>query len=209
MEKRKRGRETSDQKKSNNNTKKRGIMSMEEEEEEEDDFDVEISYKLENVNNFTRTEEYHREDDESGAGSGAGAGAGVFDFPWLKGSEEVNFRAEIDECLDSTFAASTSSYDYDDREIRQIATTTSNSGGGDNTGLFDKKTLRVHELDIDLDLNLDLDLIDQFFMDNLSNTATAQSSHHHDDNDQLKTKKIEDEQLKIDDQKLVEPKEGT
>ncbi|KAK4371534.1 hypothetical protein RND71_011009 [Anisodus tanguticus] len=188
MENKKRGRETSE----NNNRKKRQVITT-----NMDDGDIDVSCKLENTKNFSQTEEYHHDDE-----AGAGAGGGVFDFPWLKNGDDVNFRAEIDEYLDnSTFAASTSSYDYDDREICDIdtttTTTTTTSNSCDNV-LFDEKNMGL-----ELDLDLDFDLIDQYF------TGTTESSN----DDQLKMKKIEDEQLKIevndDHKKLVEPKDGT
>lgn len=128
-------------------------------------------------------------------------------FHGLKKGEDVNFRAEIDElCLDSTFACTgvcSTSYDFDDQDTlliptnsyRDIATTiTSNS----SCLFYDNNAL----LDLDLDL-------DEFYVENLSTMGAAdQSSDVH----QLKViNKIEDEQLKfqVDDQQLVDPKDGT
>ncbi|KAM3338468.1 hypothetical protein P3S68_030554 [Capsicum galapagoense] len=201
MENRKRGREISDQK-STNRKLKRKIMMMSTMDDNNDDVD-QISYKW---GNFMRKEKYH--DNEMGAGTGRG----VFDFPWIKGSGEVNFRAEIDECLESTLAvASTSSYNYyNDREI-DIATdiTTTTLLNFYDNGFFDDQKLLLAGLDIDLDFNLDLDLIDRFFNDNLLNVDTEQSSR---DDHQVKMNKIVDQQLKIEvngDKKLVEPKAKT
>ncbi|PHT54458.1 hypothetical protein CQW23_08920 [Capsicum baccatum] len=195
MENRKRGREISDQKSTNRKLKRKIMMTS----DNNDDVD-QISYKWEN---FMRKEKYH--DNEMG-------GRGVFDFPWIKGSGEVNFRAEIDECLESTLAvASTSSYNYyNDREI-DIATdiTTTTPLNFYDNGFFDDQKLLLAGLDIDLDFNLDLDLIGRFFNDNLLNVDTEQSSRDHD---QVKMNKIVDQQLKIEvngDKKTVEPKAKT
>lgn len=202
---RKRGRETLN---TTNNRKKHHVMMMMMM-NENDDFD-QIRYKWDNTKDFMRIKECHH-DDESGTSEGAGAETGVFDFPWIKENTDVNFKEEIDECLDGTFSIpTTSSYNYyDDREIDidTITITTTPLISSDNT-LFDQKKLLL-ELDIDLDFNLGLDLIDQFFTDNSSNTGTTESSR---DDDQLKVNKIDDQQLKIevnDDQKLVEPKDGS
>ncbi|KAK4721052.1 hypothetical protein R3W88_011285 [Solanum pinnatisectum] len=191
---RKRGRETLNR---IYNRKKQQVMMM----NEDDDFD-ENRYKWDNAKDFMRTEECH-EDDESGTSTGPGAETtGVFDFPWIKGNKDVNFKEEIEECLDSTFAVpttTTTSYNCYDDEIRIDATTITTTTP---TILCDQKKLLLG-LDIDLDFNLNPDLIDHFFTD------VVQSSC---DVDQLKVNEIEDQQLKIevnDDQKLVEPKDGS
>lgn len=160
---------------------------------EDDDFD-QIRYKWDNAKDFMRTEEFHQ-DDASGTSIGPNAETGVFDFPWIKGNRDVNFKEEIEECLDSTF----STYNCYDDEIHIDATTvtTTPSIFSDST-MFDQKKLLLG-LDIDLDFNLNPDLIDQFFTD------TAQSSCDNDHVDE-----IEDQQLKIEvngDTKLVEPKD--
>ncbi|KAH0682295.1 hypothetical protein KY289_020047 [Solanum tuberosum] len=116
------------------------------------------------------------------------------------GNKDVNFKEEIEECLDSTFAipTTTTSYNCYDDEIHIDTTTITTT----TTSTFcDNQKKLLLGLDIDRDFNLDPDLIDQFFTD------TAQSSC---DNDQVD--EIEDQQLKIEvnaDQKLVEPKDGS
>ncbi|KAG5609284.1 hypothetical protein H5410_020565 [Solanum commersonii] len=196
---RKRGRETLN---TIYNRKKHQVMRMRMM-NEDDDFD-QNRYKWDNAKDFMRTEECH-EDDESGTRTGPGAETtGVFDFPWIKGNKDVNFKEEIEECLDSTFAVptTTTSYDCYDNEIHidtTTITTTTPSIFCDNQ----KKLLLGLGIDLDFNLDLDLDLIDQFFTD------TTRSSYG---DDQLKVNEIEDQQLKIevhDDQKLVEPKDGS
>ncbi|KAK6791174.1 hypothetical protein RDI58_010255 [Solanum bulbocastanum] len=189
---RKRGRETLNR---IYNRKKQQVMMM----NEDDDFD-QNRYKWDNAKDFMRTEECH-EDDESGTSTGPGAETiGVFDFPWIKGNKDVNFKEEIEECLDSTFAVPTTSYNcYDDEILIDAITITTTPP----SILCDQKKLLLG-LDIDLDFNLDPNLIDHFFTD-----IIVQSSC---DVDQLRVNEIEDQQLKIDvndDQKLVEPKDGS
>ncbi|KAH0692745.1 hypothetical protein KY285_019842 [Solanum tuberosum] len=192
---RKRGRETLN---TIYNRKKHQVMMMRMM-NEDDDFD-QNRYKWDNAKDFMRTEECH-EDDESGTSTGPGAETtGVFDFPWIKGNKDVNFKEEIEECLDSTFAVptTTTSYNCYDDEIHIDTTTITTT----TTSIFcDNQKKLLLGLDIDLDFNLDPDLIDQFFTD------TAQSSC---DNDRVD--EIEDQQLKMEvnaDQKLVEPKDGS
>lgn len=158
-----------------------------------DDDDVyQIGYEWENTKDFMGTEECYQDDE-----SGASVGAGVFDFPWLKGSKDASFEAEIDECLNSTFATPTPTTSfcnyYDDHEINIDTTATIATASlisCDNT--FNRKNL-LFQLDSDHDFNFDLDLIDQFFTDNSS--ITTQSSC---DDDQLRVNKIENQQLKTE-----------
>lgn len=219
-EKRKRGKdqtwdhEKKEMKKTTNERKKRQVMTTTT--DNDDGNDDGNSYKLEKMMNSNdpggrkNSMETTYDDNEKGE-------IGVFDFPWLKKGEDVNFGAEIDElCLDSTFVTAcccSTSYDYDDLvetlsifpttcscNNNNIATTitttiTSNSCGHD---LYDTNIKAF-----DLDLDLDLDLIDQFFAENLSTTGTADQSSH---DSQLKMNKIEDEQLKF---QVDDTKDGT